>query len=95
MNDGGELIREGGASPGRRRNVAARAWIHRAKSHHKFQSRVSFGDGRVHRRTTGTRNRGAALEFNLCHLLELLQKRRAKPAPDRPDGDGQLTIETL
>lgn len=67
---------------GRKQNVSAKAWITRASSKDTFISKVSLGKGRIYERSTQTKRRNLALEFNRAHLLELLtQKAKAPSAP--------------
>ena len=54
-----------------RRDQTLRAWIERAHPLHNFISCVSC-DGKAHKRSTGTRGRHAAREFNRLHTIEIL-----------------------
>lgn len=62
------------AKAGRRQSCTARAWISRARRGDVFLSHVSLGKGRVRTRSTATKIRAAALDFNRHHLLELLRE---------------------
>lgn len=61
------------AKSGRPQTCTARAWISRARSGDVFQSHVSLGKGKVRTRSTATKVRATALDFNRHHLLELLR----------------------
>ncbi len=69
-----------------RRDQTLRAWIERESSAHCWQSMVSH-KRKVHRKTTGTRIRKAALEFNRSHITHVLTGKPAttSPAPVQPN----------
>jgi hypothetical protein len=77
------LIPRAPQRPGRKRTVAARAWISRKVNGGIFYSNVSLGDGRTRTLSTGTRNRPEALEFSLCHLRKILAAAATRQ-PSRP-----------
>ena len=58
-----------------RRDQTLRAWIQRESPRHCWQSMVSHKT-KVHQKTTGTRIRKAALEFNRLHILAILNSTR-------------------
>lgn len=62
-----------------RRDQTLRAWIERESPRHCWQSMISH-KGKVHQKTTNTRIRRAALEFNQLHILSLLNSARQKPS---------------
>lgn len=69
---------------GRKQNVSAKAWITRASSKDTFISKVSLGKGRIYERSTQTKRRNLALDFNRAHLLELLSKKAKAPISPPP-----------
>ncbi len=74
-----DLLPRAPASPGRKQTVTAQAWIERASRKVNFISRVSLGKGRIYDRSTHTTIRAKALDFNRCHLLELLARPKTRP----------------
>jgi hypothetical protein len=68
--------------PGRRRTVTANAWIDRRGKRGPWQSHVYAGCGRVHVLSAGTPDRAKALEFNRCHLLQILHAKPATPSEE-------------
>jgi hypothetical protein len=54
-----------------RRDQVLRAWIEKSSPRGNWQSCISHR-GKVHRKSTHTRLRRAALEFNHLHLAEVL-----------------------
>lgn len=60
-----------------RRDQTLRAWIELESPRHCWQSMISH-KGKLHIKSTGSRIRKAALEFNHLHVLALLT---GKPSP--------------
>lgn len=58
--------------PVTRRDQLLRSWIERESPSHNWQSCVSYRR-KTHRRSTNTRIRKAALEFNLLHLSQVIR----------------------
>jgi hypothetical protein len=79
-----ELVPPPQKSKGRKQNVSAKAWITRESSKDHFTSKVSLGKGRIYERSTQTKRRNVALEFNRAHLLELLSPKTKAPATPPP-----------
>jgi hypothetical protein len=84
-----ELFEKMPGKPGRRQTVSASAWIEREDRKTPFQSMVSLGKGRVYRKSTRTKDRAKALDFNRAHLLEILLRgpsvTRAETIAEQPD----------
>lgn len=60
-----------------RRDQVVRAWVERESPRHVWKSCVSY-KGRTHRKSTLSRIRKAARQFNTIHLLNILT---AQPQP--------------
>lgn len=70
-----------------RRDQVLRSWITRPAPGACWLSNVSFR-GRVHQRTTHTKLRRAALEYNLFHTLEIIRPATTStnsPTHQQPD----------
>lgn len=59
-----------------RRDQTLRAWIERDSPHQPWKSCVSYA-GKVHQKSTGSRIRKAARQFNILHLTSILRPQAA------------------
>ena len=69
-----------------KRDQVLRSWIERDHPRHPWQSCISYRR-KVHRKSTHSRIRKAALQFNVLHLTEVLfpNDTAAHTPPHQPD----------
>ena len=75
-----------------RRDQVLRAWIERDTPRQNWQSCISYRR-KVHRKSTNTRIRKAAIEFNTLHLSQVLRNTtRLNPQTDQSDQPNQSDL---
>ena len=75
-----------------RRDQVLRSWIEKAGPRGNWQACISHR-GKLHRKSTHTRIRRAALEFNLLHLSEVLRNTtRLNPQRDPSNPSDQSDL---
>jgi hypothetical protein len=74
-----------------RRDQVLRAWIEKDSPRGNWQSCISH-HGKVHRKSTHTRIRRAALQFNLLHISEVLYPTPTQQTPPHTQPELSLPL---